>query len=232
MPIAAGTRKVRRHRPAFVPWLSLAGCYAWFNSSAIPPVADATLITAWPDSSGHGRTATAAGTTRPQYKTNVVGTIPAVFFDSGQVMQTASIAHGIGTGDFTWVAIGLLTDLGGLRTPLANGEYSPAFYLSKAGTPTVHSSGTDLPFTTGATALSTVYVAILKREGGAFTLRMNGATDVIVIPNADSMADAVLNIGAEDTAGESPFYGRLFDAGAFNRALTLNEMIQIERWAA
>lgn len=42
---------------------------------------DGDAVSSWSDSSGNGNTATGAGSSRPLYKTNIFGSLPAVLFD-------------------------------------------------------------------------------------------------------------------------------------------------------
>lgn len=56
------------------------GLAAWWKADSLS-LSDGDPISTWTDSSGNGKDATATLTTRPLYKTNIFGSMPAVRFD-------------------------------------------------------------------------------------------------------------------------------------------------------
>jgi hypothetical protein len=76
------------------------GLLAWYKADALSQ-ADASAVTSWTDSSGNGWHATEA-TNTPTYETNELNGLPVIRFDAvDDTLNTASITHGIGTGDFS-----------------------------------------------------------------------------------------------------------------------------------
>ena len=66
---------------AFSP-LDISGLQLWLDASQIVGLNDGDPVGTWPDSSGNGRDFTqATGSSKPVYKTNIRGTLPAVLFD-------------------------------------------------------------------------------------------------------------------------------------------------------
>lgn len=73
----------------------IAGIQLWHKADAITGLADGDPITSWPDSSGRGRTSQAgSGTTRPLYKTAILGGLPVARFDgSNDFLRSAVFAQ-------------------------------------------------------------------------------------------------------------------------------------------
>jgi hypothetical protein len=74
----------------FVDPSSIAGLKLWLKADGIVGKADGDLLDQWDDSSGNGYHATATGTARPTYKTNVINGLPSVRFAGAQVMDTTT----------------------------------------------------------------------------------------------------------------------------------------------
>lgn len=62
----------------------------WLKADAITGKADGDLIDSWTDSSVNLYHATATGTARPTYKTNVINGLPSVRFAGAQLMTTTT----------------------------------------------------------------------------------------------------------------------------------------------
>lgn len=62
---------------SFLP-TDIAGMTVWFKANAIVGLNDGDLISTWEDSSSNNNDATAAGSDRPVYKTNILNSLPVV----------------------------------------------------------------------------------------------------------------------------------------------------------
>ena len=51
----------------------------------------------------------------------------AIRFNGSQSIQSSSVSHGVGTGEFTWEAWVKPTALSGSACVMTNGNYSPSF---------------------------------------------------------------------------------------------------------
>ncbi len=79
----------------FVPVVALAqpaaGLRLHLRADQIPGATNGSLVSTWPDLSGNGNNATAAGTDRPTFQTNVVNGSPAVHFDGTDQLAIPAI---------------------------------------------------------------------------------------------------------------------------------------------
>lgn len=162
-----------------------------------PVTADADLIGAVEDRSGNGRDATqATGGKLPYYKTNIQnGLSMALQSENINTLATASISHGIGTGNFLWMGVVKMGTVG--ASPFAvctNGSYAPSLKLQGS---TLNHAGiywaSDIPFT-NLLLSDTVYLVELYRNAGEISLVINGVTDATVLSVATSMPNGVLYI--------------------------------------
>lgn len=81
---APGARPPTIQSVALIPWVR------WFKGDAITPVADATAVSSWVDSTGSGDPATSLLTARPVYKiaSNGINGVPVLRFSGAQYLQT------------------------------------------------------------------------------------------------------------------------------------------------
>lgn len=205
--------------PPFSP-SDIPGLQLWLESTAIAGLSDNDPVTTWPDSSGNGRDATqgTAGN-KPTYKTSILNGEPVVRFDAtNDRMATASIAHGVGTGGFTWIVVARTVNAAANYSPImANGSFAPALYF--------HANrinlywGADHGFVGTTTADNTWYTILIERDGTDVTLRLNGVDDGTTFSLADNMANAVMHVGFDGSGGalngdiaEILFYSATLDA--------------------
>lgn len=140
------------------------------NPRTTPITADGQIVRGVADKSGNGWHL--VGTTT--YKTNIHNGKSAVLYDgSTDNLNTAPIAHGIGTGDFYLVAVDKPIDVtNGYRTIWSNGTYTPAFYHSDDGKVFAYFFGAK-NFVPGTCSVAT-HIIEIYRESGDVTLLVDG----------------------------------------------------------
>jgi hypothetical protein len=114
------SRSRRRAAGGGIP--DVAGLVVWLDASSITGLADGDPITTWTDRSGKGNHATASGTARPLYKTNIQNGRSIARFDG--LNDTMTVA-GLGTDEFSGVTQGTLFAVFNprLETPTGVGQY-------------------------------------------------------------------------------------------------------------
>jgi hypothetical protein len=214
--------------PPFSP-SDIAGLLLWLKADAITGLNDGDPVVTWPDSSGNGRDATqgAAGN-RPTYETAVLNGKPVVRFDAtDDRLATASIAHGIGAGDFTWVVVAQVANAAANYSPImANGSFAPALYFHDNRINLYWAA--DHGFTGTTTADNTWYTILIKRLGTDVTLRLNGADDGTPFSLNNNMANAAMNLGFDGSGGA--LGGDEAELLFYNSALDATETANIESY--
>lgn len=186
--------------PSFVP-TDITGLIWDFD----PDVLSAGAISSLADSSGNGHTATqGTGASQPIAVANEVNGHTIMRFDGvDDRLVTASIAHGIGAGDFFYVTVArTASSLSGYHTICSNGSFLPAFYLN-GNKVDVYIVGDK----NGATVLSasTVYTILGRRLSGTLEYYVNGTIDANTFANVDTIPDGISTLGDEANSTASPW---------------------------
>jgi hypothetical protein len=192
----------RRTSSAFDP-TSAGTLSGWFDASAITGKADGAPLSQWDDSSGNARHATqATGANQPLYKTGIINGLPAVLWDGvDDALSTASVSHGVGTGDFHWAAvIRTGTAFPTYKPVQANGNFAPGLYLSVTRL-NLYFAG-DHQTTTGLFVADTPYIVETFRQAGELTLAING-TAYPMGTVANSMPNGAMRLGWSGSPGET-----------------------------
>jgi len=148
---------------------------------------------------------------------------------SAHADSSASVAHGIGTGDFTIVAWVRPTANTGYCCLWANGTYAPAWYFSNMGSaPIVYAlGGGDHTFDT-AVALHVWTHIVLRRTSGTIDCWLNGVQEASTFTATASVANGVQRIASSDGSVEG-LSGDIYDPALFTRALSDNEIKALAR---
>lgn len=205
------------------------GLQVWFKANALS-LSDTDPVATWADSSGNARNGTqATGGKQPTYKANQVNGLPSVLFDQvNDQLATASVSHGIGTGDFTFFCVSRLANTApNYRAVAGNDAFSPAFYYH--GTKPNLYWGSDHIYST-VLANSTWYLFVFVRSGSDINLWVNGIQDATTATISTSMSDAAWIIGDESIAGGSSFGGDIAEQGLYNIALDSTQREQLEAY--
>ena len=189
----------------WAPWLptSIVGLQTWFQANALSLANDDPVGT-WTDSSGNGKDATqATSDNKPVFKTGVINTLPVVRFDgTNDRLVTASITHGVGTGDMFYASVVKTATVGGAtgyKCMQDLGTDSPAFFINNAKLD-YYLAG-DKQFATTLTS-TTWYTFIVRRFGGTLEAYINGTLDATTFSNSANIASAALTLGSEGGGGQ------------------------------
>lgn len=207
----------------------IPGLQLWLEANAITGLNDNDPIATWPDSSGNGRDATQAIVlNRPLYKTSVLNGKPTARFDALiSRMSTASIAHGVGTGGFTWVVVARTVNAAANYSPImANGSFAPALYFHDNRINLYWTA--DHGFTGTTTTDNTWYTILIERDGTNVTLRLNGADDGTTFSLNNNMANAAVNIGFDGSGGA--LNGDIAEIIFYNAALDATQTANVENY--
>lgn len=183
---------------------SISGLLFWFTGSSIN-LADGAAIPSWQAYFPPTISALqAVGGNQPIYKTNQINGNPVVRFDgTDDRLVTASISHGIGTGDLFYAAvIKTASSLSGYHAICANGNFLPGFYLN--GTKVDLYIVGDRVFST-VLNISTWYTIIVRRLSGVLDCTINGVADVTTIANNDIISNGITTIGDENDITSTPW---------------------------
>lgn len=81
----------------------VAGVRGWWKADALS-LNNNDLVTTWTDSSGNGwDMSNAGGVVRPVYKTNILNSKPAIYFDAGHHFSFPALYTGMTEGEVFWV---------------------------------------------------------------------------------------------------------------------------------
>jgi hypothetical protein len=199
-------------------WYDFSNPALLFTDAGTTPVsADGDLIYKANDKSGNNRHLTqSVSGQRPSYKINILNSKPigrfwGSFNNTFTIMNTVSIAHSIGTGNFYFIVVYIRkeanSDLKGLA---ANGTYAPAFYttLAATGEAGIYWTNAAKQFAT-KTVNGNAYIVEYLRDNGVLKCYVNGVLDANTFAVSTSMADAVFSLGGSLPTGG---YGE-FDCG-------------------
>lgn len=205
---------------AFVP-TDVSGLVVWYKADAITGLNDADPVANWVDSSGNGRDAgqSTAGL-RPVYKTAIINSLPVVRYDAtDDALTTTSIAHGIGTGDWSFWAVGYNTDVSRVYLGLAgNGTFDPAFYVD-TGSPHIYWNA-DYDWAT-TISNNTWYLFYWQRSGTTVSCYVNGVLDATTHTISDAFTtNSSWIVGNQASGSNRPFGGDIAEQGLYNTALS------------
>lgn len=205
--------QLEQRTASFTP-ADLSGLALWLKADAITGLADGEGVATWPDSSGNGWDATqATEANQPTYQTNEQNGLPGVNNDGvNDALLTASMAHGIGTGEF-YTAFAVKTgDLtaGAWRAVWGNGASSPGLFLRSVGTNKFAAYfGSQRDFDT-VLSEDTTYLLEFWRAAGVLTAAVNGVQEATTHAVATSVANAVQGVMC-DGDGSTPMSGFLLE---------------------
>lgn len=152
----------------------------------------------------------ATGANKPLYKAAIQNGLSMALGDAVSRLSTASIAHGIGTGDF-YIATVIKTGVqsGAFYAICANGTEAPEFItrdntLNNLG---FYWAGTNR-FTNTLSA-NTPYLIEYWRASGVMYAAVNGVQDATTIAKATSMANAAFTLINSAVAGSSGLTGHM-----------------------
>jgi hypothetical protein len=197
-----------------------AGLLCWHDFSVIgnifqdaakttPVTADGDDIGAVVDRSGNSRDAVqATAGNKPHYKVNIQNGLSMALSTVDSVLNTASIAHGIGTGDFLWVGVVRRTVQSSTAdyAICTNGVYDPALFTRYSTDKASYYWGGYQNFTT-VFSDNTTYLVEFRRVSGKIYLTINGVDDATVIDNTTSFANAVFTLMNETSGGGGGLVG-------------------------
>lgn len=190
---------------------------AWlYQTSAMNDIvtADADVVGGWADLSGNRNHLTqATAGKRPAYKLTQIRGRPTVLFTraAANEMSTASIAHGIGTGDFCFAAVVNFATITAATAPGvgANGVDNPGFRAASTGTvPNIQLAGNN-DFNTSLTA-GVWYSILWTRFSGTLFCYVNNTLEASSFANTTSVADAAFYLG--DDNNDNYFDGHIVEA--------------------
>lgn len=151
----------------------------------------------------------------------------AIRFNGSQSIQSASVSHGVGTGEFTWEAWVKPTALSGSTCVMTNGNYSPSFYASTKGTSGDGSVGVYWGGWKNSgsflAANQWAHIAVVRRVDTLF-FYVNG----ILAPNkhtinGKSMANNIFRMGWSGDVGEY-YSGDIDEVRVWNIARTADDI--------
>ncbi|MEQ7847726.1 LamG-like jellyroll fold domain-containing protein [Nocardioides kribbensis] len=191
---------------------SLPGIQAWYDPSAIGLV-DGASVDSWTDKGGSSYTATSTSTSRPTYKTQGIGTAPAVLFAAQQRMLSNLPAS---TSPFTLIFTAKPTGTGP-RTILGSqtsGGRQVRFAGTVEGTQIVAlvAQGVAVLAQQGPSTVAAVEVVSVTWDGATMGLRINGASVATTVSSTTAFtAGTTTVIGTKDVATNDPFTGLMGD---------------------
>ncbi len=163
---------------------------------------------------------------RPLFKTNIIGSMPAVFFDGlDDFLNTTSFASGIGFDGYT-LFLSIMANVDGTqRGFLARGVYAPTFVYTSTGQVDLYVGSNNLYDTV---LDANPHILCFRRPNGgsvATRLYVDGVLDA-ANPNLDvsNWTAAALSLGCIDGAGLQPYSGYWFGTGLFAGALSDEDM--------
>jgi hypothetical protein len=209
--------------------LDIANLSIWLDASQITGLSDGEAVATWSDSSGNGNDLT-QGTAgfRPIYKESIIGGRPVVRFDpTDDVLQIEGLSLASPNVVFAVVepaTIGvqrMITDhWGGAATP----GQRHIFWREVANTWQIN-GGVQIG---GGTVTANPYILMGKYDATDGQIRQNGS--VVAGPsNTGSSAMESINLGADSSGGRN-WDGDIAEFLIYNRALTADEISQVENY--
>lgn len=199
-----------------------ANVFQWYKPESLTGSGGSAIGT-WTDSGSGGYNATMGAGAEPTVSAGAfAGLNAAAFNGSNQRMQTATVAHGIGTGDFTWTAWVKPTSLSTYKCFLANGVFSPGLY-GQLSTSTWGGYWSGDKTSGNGLSTGTWYHLAMRRSGGTISLWQNGVQVGSTFSVSTSMADSVFTIG-DNGAGGGWINTLIAEVSVWTRALTDQEI--------
>jgi hypothetical protein len=206
----------------------------------LPTTADGDLVALWKDQSGNGNDVLQATSgNRPVLKLAIFNSKPVVRFArvSAQLMATAaSVAHGIGTGDFWLAVVYAPSALSNFNTVFSNGAFAPAFYFPHGPTnayPDCFLGGSSRDFTASAIAAGGQYLSEVGRISGTVkcwhsTGGAAPAQDATTFALSTSIANATLYVGNDTSADQ--FNGDIAEILFYKASLNSTDQATLESY--
>jgi hypothetical protein len=200
-----------------------SGYIVWLKPESLAGAEDSEIAT-WSDSSGNGNDATAASN-RPTTKQGTFDGLSSALFDSAlEHLDTASISHGVGTGDFTWTIWARPeTTTGTYLSLLGNGSFAPGMYWKVSGTGIWGAFWTSDREATTVLSVNTWYHLTFLRSGTDLKFYVNSTLDDTIGSVSTSMSNAAFHIGTSD--GSSGSLKKIGEVTFWTRALSAQEII-------
>lgn len=213
-------------------WLSAD--YQTYQESTFTTAANANdhPVGGWRDRSGVNDVIQATAASRPLLKTGVQNGLPCLLCDgSNDALGKASVAHGIGAGDFWIVAAikaGASAAYKGVLSLSGNGSGADTFYMH-AGRVNWYVGGDHLFDTTGI--VDAFHIFEIMRVSGTVKAYIDGVQEATTFGLGASIADGALSVGGDGVAGSSSHNGHLGDVllyagspSASQRASLINQL--------
>lgn len=202
---------------------SIAGLKLWLKADSLA-LSDGDPISTWPDSSGNGFDATAAGTLRPTYKTAIQNGLPVARYAGGQVMDITAVVSGQPCTIF-FVA---KDTLGGSHFIDGSGGGRITAGINGLGFPNMFAGS----FVDGATeSRSAFHVFTYIFNGASSSIYRDGILDAS--GNAGTAGGSVILFGGD--GGGSNLTGDIAESLGYDTALTGNrgsvEVYLKNKWA-
>ena len=214
--------------------LPTANLLFWYDASDSGSLTlTGSAVTGWADLSGNGHNlAQANASFQPTLVDADQNGLDTISCDANDSMTTASITHGIGTGDFTLLfALRKPTDASGAFQGLLQfGTNNPGINLSTGGqvNKITFYNTSENAFAT-VLVQSTAYVITLKRTSGQVSCWVNSVADASnPIANATSIGNAVLTL-FNTTSGDW-FEGSMFELAMYTSALSASDQATAETY--
>jgi hypothetical protein len=190
-------------------WLKADGTLWQDSGRTTPAVANSDPVGAWDDASGNVRhfLQTTPGD-RPLFYTNALNNLPGVKVgDVSDQLNSPSITHGIGTGDFYIVFVAQKTSTGDRLLLQNTTSENPDFYISEspANKFAVYGPG-DMPFSVLSAAN---HIIEFQRNAGTLSAVVDGTADPTTYSAGFSFANGIQYLFGNST-GQRPL-GYLFE---------------------
>jgi len=199
----------RRNIPysAVSPWSPITppGCTFWFRGDGITGLVDTDPLGTWNDESGNGHDVSQGiGVSKPLYRTNIVNSLPAVYFDGINDWMDGTLSGAL--GDFYYFIVASSSSTSPFW--LTFGNYDPLLGASaitrRSLWDTVYLEFTDLSWTNN---LANFYLIEYWRTGNNYYCAQNGA------PSADNPRAHVYSNTPVNFALATQTYGGYVVAG-------------------
>ena len=180
------------------------------------------------DHSGNGNDGTLTNFTST---TTVPGKIGQAldFAEDNDRVDTGTITHGIGTGDFTYATWAVRTvDTGqSYQGVMANGDFAPAMYVETNNTNIWGGYfGSAMTADTSLT-IGEWYHLVMMRSGTTIKFYVNGVQEATTYENATSLANTVFRLGNSSASAVNECDCVLDDSRFYDRALSQEEITRL-----
>ena len=144
-------------------------------------------------------------------------------------VETAVVNHGIGTGDFTFLAwVQRLSDTGQpYQGTMSNGDYSPAMYVEQNGSDTWGGYWGNAKDAGASVADGSWYLLCMRRDSGTISFLKDGQLEALSYPVGTSMPDDILRLGSSSATSANHGHQTIDEARVYSRALSDDELTTI-----